>query len=122
MNTAATTTPTTRTYKYYDFIMVAFVTILLTSNLIGASKICEFKGFTFGAGIFFFPLSYVFGDIMTEVYGYARARKIVWAGFAAMIYATFMSMIETSSKPDFRACAAIIMIPSGWTCVNCVYG
>lgn len=89
-----------RPYKYYDFIMVAFVTILLTSNLIGAAKVCEWKGFTFGAGIFFFPLSYVFGDIMTEVYGYGRARKIVWAGFAAMIYATLMAEVIIRMPPS----------------------
>jgi uncharacterized integral membrane protein (TIGR00697 family) len=93
MNVATASGPgsTTRQYKYYDFIMVAFVTILLTSNLIGAAKVCEWNGFTFGAGIFFFPLSYVFGDVMTEVYGYARARRIVWSGFAAMIYASLMA-------------------------------
>jgi uncharacterized integral membrane protein (TIGR00697 family) len=89
-----------RKYKYYDFLMAAFVTILLTSNLVGAAKVCEWKGFTFGAGIFFFPLSYVFGDIMTEVYGYARARKIVWAGFVAMLYATFMAEIVIRMPPS----------------------
>lgn len=89
-----------KAYRYYDFIMVTFVTILLTSNLIGAAKVCEWNGYTFGAGIFFFPLSYVFGDIMTEVYGYARARKIVWAGFAAMIYATVMAEIIIRMPPS----------------------
>ena len=89
-----------RPYKYYDFVMVAFVTILLTSNLIGAAKVCEWNGFTFGAGIFFFPLSYVFGDIMTEVYGYARARKIVWAGFGAMIYASLMAEVIIRMPPS----------------------
>ncbi len=89
-----------KTFKYYDFVMVAFVTILLTSNLIGAAKVCEWRGFTFGAGIFFFPLSYVFGDVMTEVYGYARARKIVWAGFGAMIYASFMAEIIIRMPPS----------------------
>lgn len=92
-----------KNFRYYDFVMVAFVTILLTSNLIGAAKVCEWRGFTFGAGIFFFPLSYVFGDIMTEVYGYARARKIVWAGFAAMIYATLMAevIIHMPASPNW---------------------
>jgi uncharacterized integral membrane protein (TIGR00697 family) len=80
-----------KTFRYYDFIMAAFVTILLCSNLIGAAKVCTLWGFTFGAGILFFPLSYVFGDILTEVYGYARSRKVVWAGFVAMIFASFMS-------------------------------
>jgi uncharacterized integral membrane protein (TIGR00697 family) len=78
-------------YKYYDILMAAFVTVLLTSNLIGAPKVANVWGFTFGAGVLFFPLSYLFGDILTEVYGYARSRKVVWAGFGAMIFAALMS-------------------------------
>jgi uncharacterized integral membrane protein (TIGR00697 family) len=56
-------------------------------------------GFTFGAGVLFFPLSYVFGDILTEVYGYARARKVVWAGFAALGFASFMSFTVLAFPP-----------------------
>jgi len=85
-----------RTYKYYDLVMAAFVTVLLCSNLIGASKITTVGGFTFGAGILFFPISYIFGDILTEVYGYARARKVVWAGFTAMAFASFMAWFVVS--------------------------
>ena len=70
-----------RRYKYYDLIMAVFVTVLLCSNLIGPAKIWTFYGLSFGAGILFFPISYLFGDVLTEVYGYARARKVVWAGF-----------------------------------------
>ena len=77
-----------RTYKYYDLIMAAFVTVLLCSDVIGAAKIVRVWGFTFGAGILFFPISYIFGDILTEVYGYARARKVVWAGFGALAFAS----------------------------------
>ncbi len=88
-----------RTYKYYDLIMAAFVTVLLCSNLIGASKVATVAGFTFGAGIFFFPISYIFGDILTEVYGYARSRKVVWAGFGAMIFASFMSWFVINVPP-----------------------
>ncbi len=80
-----------RAYKYYDLVMACFVTVLLCSTLIGASKITTVNGLTFGAGILFFPLSYIFGDILTEVYGYARARKVVWAGFTAMAFASFMA-------------------------------
>lgn len=80
-----------RVYRYYDLVMAAFVTVLLCANLIGASKVCQVWGYTFGAGVLFFPISYVFGDILTEVYGYARARKVVWAGFSALIFASFMS-------------------------------
>jgi uncharacterized integral membrane protein (TIGR00697 family) len=89
-----------RAYRYYDLIMAAFVTVLLCSNLIGASKVCRIWGFTFGAGILFFPISYLFGDILTEVYGYARARKVVWAGFSAMIFASFMAWSVLQFPPD----------------------
>ncbi len=94
-----------RTYKYYDLVMAAFVTVLLCSNLIGASKITVIRGlpwvgdFTFGAGILFFPVSYIFGDILTEVYGYARARKVVWAGFGAMAFASFMAWFVVGLAP-----------------------
>jgi uncharacterized integral membrane protein (TIGR00697 family) len=88
-----------RRYKYYDLVMAAFVTILLCSNVIGAAKVCTVWGFTFGAGILFFPISYIFGDILTEVYGYARARKVVWAGFGAIIFASFMSWVVVSLPP-----------------------
>jgi uncharacterized integral membrane protein (TIGR00697 family) len=80
-----------RTFRYYDFVMASFVTVLLCSNVIGASKVATFRGFTFGAGVLFFPISYIFGDILTEVYGYARARRVVWAGFAAQVFASFMA-------------------------------
>jgi uncharacterized integral membrane protein (TIGR00697 family) len=83
--------PPQKSYRYYDVIMVAFVTILLCSNLIGVSKVCTVGGVTFGAGILFFPISYAFGDVLTEVYGYARSRRVVWAGFAALAFASFMS-------------------------------
>ncbi len=90
---------TNRTYKYYDLVMAAFVTVLLCSNLIGASKVVSVGGFVFGAGVLFFPISYIFGDILTEVYGYARARKVVWAGFGALIFATFMSQVVLKLPP-----------------------
>ncbi len=82
-----------KSFRYYDMVMAAFVTILLCSNLIGAAKVCTVGGLTFGAGVLFFPISYIFGDILTEVYGYARSRKVVWVGFAAMGFASFMAWI-----------------------------
>jgi uncharacterized integral membrane protein (TIGR00697 family) len=82
---------TPRVYKYYDLIMAAFVTILLCTNLISAPKRVSIGGFVFGAGVLFFPISYLFGDILTEVYGYARSRKVVWAGFGAIMFASVMS-------------------------------
>src|SRR5262245_30213877 len=84
---------TRRTYKYYDFVMAAFVTVLLCSELIGAAKLTTIGGLTFGAGVLFFPISYIFNDVLTEVYGYARARKVVWAGFGAIAFASVMSFI-----------------------------
>ncbi|MEK7690403.1 MAG: queuosine precursor transporter [Bdellovibrionota bacterium] len=88
-----------RTYKHIDLITAAFVTVLLCSNLIGASKVATVGGFTFGAGVLFFPISYIFGDILTEVYGYARARRVVWTGFAAMIFASGMSTFVLALPP-----------------------
>jgi queuosine precursor transporter len=93
-----TTNP--RHYKYYDLVMAGFVTVLLCSNIIGPGKVCQIGGFSFGAGNLFFPISYIFGDILTEVYGYARARKVIWAGFGAMIFATFMSQIVLRMPAD----------------------
>lgn len=86
-------------YRYYDFIMAAFVAILLLSNLIGAAKVATLWGLTFGAGVLFFPLSYVIGDVLTEVYGYARARRVVWAGFAAMGFMSFMAWVVVALPP-----------------------
>src|SRR5690242_13954677 len=84
-------------FRYYDLIMVAFVTVLLCSNLIGPGKSCriELSGMpiVFGAGNIFFPISYLFDDVLTEVYGYARSRRVIWAGFAAMVFATIMSVV-----------------------------
>jgi queuosine precursor transporter len=85
-----------RQYKYYEFVLVAFVAVLLCSNLIGPAKIAElnlpFIGtVTFAAGVLFFPISYIFGDILTEVYGYGRDRRAVWAGFGALAFASFMA-------------------------------
>ena len=93
-----------RKYKYYDLLVVSFVTVLLCSNLIGAGKAAEvtlpfFGEVVFGAGILFFPLSYLFGDILTEVYGYAHDRRAVWAGFGALIFASLMSVIVLTLKP-----------------------
>ena len=88
-----------RSYRYYDLVMAAFVTVLLCANLIGAAKVAQVGGFTFGAGVLFFPISYVFGDVLTEVYGYARARKVVWAGFGALAFASFMSWATLAFPP-----------------------
>ena len=88
-----------RLYKYYDLVMALFVTVLLCSNVIGAAKVCTVWGLTFGAGVLFFPISYIFNDVLTEVYGYARARKVVWAGFGAIVFASFMSWVVLTLPP-----------------------
>ncbi len=82
-----------RHFRYFDYVMAAFVAILLLSNLIGASKLATLGGYTFGAGILFFPISYVIGDVLTEVYGYANARRCVWMGFGALAFMAFMSWV-----------------------------
>ncbi len=90
-------------FRYFDFVMAAFVTILLLSNIIGAAKptfiTLNGEQWVFGAGILFFPLGYVIGDILTEVYGYARARRVIWAGFAALVFMAFMSWVVVSLPP-----------------------
>lgn len=83
-------------FKYYDLIMAAFVCVLLCSNLIGAAKQAQLTlpiigPVTYGADLFFFPISYIFGDILTEVYGYGRDRRVVWAGFGALLFSAFMA-------------------------------
>jgi queuosine precursor transporter len=93
-----------RQFKYYDLVMAAFVAILLLSNIIGASKRATldlpFIGpWSFGAGVMFFPLSYIIGDILTEIYGYARARRVIWTGFAALVFMAFMSWVVVSLPP-----------------------
>jgi len=92
-----------RSFRYFDFVMAAFVTILLLSNVIGAAKptfvMIGGEQWVYGAGILFFPIGYVIGDVLTEVYGYARARRVIWAGFAAVIFMAFMSWVVVSLPP-----------------------
>lgn len=96
--------PPMRSYRYYEFVMVAFVVILICSNLIGPAKIAQLDApllgtLTFGAGVLFFPISYVFGDILTEVYGYARSRRVIWAGFAGLAFASIMAYVVVALPP-----------------------
>lgn len=96
-----------RTYRYYDFVMAAFVCVLLCSNLIGAAKAAQLDlpiigTVIFSGGVLFFPISYIFGDILTEVYGYGRDRRVVWAGFMGLAFAAFMSwaVLSLPAAPD----------------------
>ena len=93
-----------RPLRYFDFVLAAFVVILLLSNVLGAGKraiidLPLIGPWPFGAGILFFPLGYVIGDILTEVYGYARARRCIWAGFAAMLFMALMSLVVVALPP-----------------------
>jgi hypothetical protein len=93
-----------RTYKYFDLVMVAFVVVLVCSNLIGPAKAAQIDlpligAVTFGAGVLFFPISYIFGDVLTEVYGYARARRVIWTGFAALVFASVMAAVIVALPP-----------------------
>jgi uncharacterized integral membrane protein (TIGR00697 family) len=96
-----------KNYRYYDLILGAYVCVLLCANLIGAAKVSVVTlpvlgPRTFMAGVLFFPISYLFGDILTEVYGYARDRRAVWAGFAALAFAAFMAAVIVHLPPaDF---------------------
>ena len=94
-----------RQYRYYDFVMAAYVCVLLCSNLIGPAKetsiqVPVFGTVTFLAGVLFFPISYIFGDILTEVYGYGRDRRVVWAGFAALAFASIMAAVVVHLPPS----------------------
>jgi queuosine precursor transporter len=96
-----------KTYRYYDLILGAYVCVVLCANLIGAAKVATVQvpgwgAITFMAGVLFFPISYFFGDILTEVYGYARDRRVVWSGFAALAFASVMSTVIVHLPPaDF---------------------
>lgn len=110
-----------RKYKYYDLIMAAFVAVLLCSNLIGVQKVSYinlpyYGEYVFGTGVLFFPISYLFGDVLTEVYGYARSRKVIWAGFGALIFASLMSFVVTSLP------AAKTMSTEQIQAVNLIFG
>lgn len=117
----------TRHYRYYDLVMAGFVTVLLCSNLIGPGKSClvtmpaflPFVGgqaLTFGAGNIFFPISYIFGDVLTEVYGYARARKVIWAGFLAMLFASIMGWVVIHLPGDPKEPFNTVIQPALETC------
>lgn len=90
-------------FKYYDLMMAAFVVVLICSNIIGPAKLATIdilgSPYIYGAGVLFFPLSYVFGDVLTEVYGYARARKVIWVGFIGVIFASIISFIIVELPP-----------------------
>ncbi len=98
---------TTRTYKYYDLVMAAAVVVLVCSNLIGPGKAVVLDlpllgAVTIGAGMLFFPISYIFSDVLTEVYGYARERRVIWVALGALVFAAAMAAIVVALPPAGR--------------------
>jgi len=92
-----------RAFRHFDVVMAAFVAILLLSNVLGAGKVAVVEmpwgPWPFGAGILFFPISYVIGDVLTEVYGYARARRVIWVGTVAVVFTAFMAWVVVALPP-----------------------
>ena len=108
-------------YKYYDLLMAAFVAVILCSNLIGVHKVSVvtlpiYGDYVYGAGVLFFPISYLFNDILTEVYGYRRSRRVIWAGFGGLIFGSLMAFVVTSLPP------ANTMSPEQQSAVNLIFG
>jgi uncharacterized integral membrane protein (TIGR00697 family) len=111
-----------RHFRYFDFVMVAFVVVLLLSNVIGAEKrsfvnLPALGPWPFGAGILFFPVSYLIDDVLTEVYGYARARRAIWAGFTALLFMAVMewTVVHLPVAPGWTGQEAYVRVfGSGW--------
>lgn len=96
-----------KNYKYLGTIAVFFVSVLLISN-VASTKIVDFGPFTFDAGTLLFPLSYIFGDILTEVYGYKRSRRVIWLGFISALTMALVFIIvgKLPAAPDWGNQAA----------------
>ncbi len=100
-----------RSYRYFDFVMALFVTVLLLSNIASSAKLIDLGVSVFGlrlafdGGTILFPLAYIFGDVLTEVYGYARSRKVIWTGFAAaaLMAVTFWTLGRLPGDPLWGA-------------------
>jgi uncharacterized integral membrane protein (TIGR00697 family) len=101
---------TSRSYRYFDLVMVAFVTVLLISNIASSAKIVDWGvnlygiPLAFDAGTLLFPLSYIFGDILTEVYGYRAGRRVIWTGFAAaaVMSAAFWAIAKLPGEAQWQ--------------------
>jgi len=90
MNSEQRNAPAQRAYRYFDLVTALFVTVLITSNIASSAKIVDWGFSLFGvrmafdAGTLLFPISYIFGDVLTEVYGFKRSRRVIWTGFGAL--------------------------------------
>jgi len=91
-----------RAYRYLDLVMAAFVAVLIISN-VASTKIVALGPFTFDGGTILFPLAYIFGDVLTEVYGYRRSRRVIWTGFAwlGMMAAIFTIVDRLPAAADW---------------------
>lgn len=84
---------TSGSFRYYDLVMAVFVSVLIISNIASSAKIIDWGRSLFGirlafdAGTLLFPVSYIFGDVLTEIYGYRRARRVIWVGFVCLALA-----------------------------------
>ncbi len=93
-----------RPYKYLDIITVVFTLVLVLSNIASSAKIIDWKvslagiPLAFDAGTVFFPIAYIFGDVLTEVYGFAHARRVIWIGFIGLIF-TFLMFLLIQNAP-----------------------
>ncbi len=105
-----TSTPR-KAYRHFDQVMALFVAVLLISN-VASAKILELGPFTFDGGTILFPVSYIFGDILTEVYGYGRSRRVIWTGFAcAALMAVTLAIVGTlPPAPGWDGQAAYLTI------------
>lgn len=93
-------------YRYLDLITAAFVVVLIVSN-IASTKVVLLGPFTFDGGTLLFPLAYIFGDVLTEVYGYKRSRRVIWTGFAMLTLATLtFGVVNALPAPKDQASTA----------------
>ena len=122
-----------KTYRYFDLIMAVFVTVLVVSNVASSAKIVDLRFRVFGVpmafdgGTLLFPLSYIFGDILTEVYGYKRSRRVIWTGFfclalSAGVFALIRLLPGESTWQGYAGDAAYAAILGGMSSGGIVFG
>lgn len=120
-------------YRYFDFIMAIFVTVLIVSNVASSAKIVDL-GFSlvgvrmaFDGGTILFPVSYIFGDILTEVYGYRRSRRAIWTGFfclglSSLVFFLVSRMPGEATWQQYAGDAAYAAILGGMSTGGIVLG
>ncbi|MHB1424288.1 MAG: queuosine precursor transporter [Gemmataceae bacterium] len=87
-----------RQFRFYDILMVLSATVAVCCNML-ALKVTQVGPLTFGAAVVFFPITYILGDVLTEVYGFRRARRVIWVSFGAMLFTAFMSWVVLTLPP-----------------------